>query len=423
MGPEKPPRRTKPDQEPLTIDLDAKDVTKEPSSPKPDEATENVSPATSAPADETAASMAAADDEPTSERPMTDEATASADPADAKEDARADAAAAAFAEKPSFTDDTTQSTGPAYEPRRRESNSSALAAGIVGGLVTLIGAGVLQYAGVLPPLGPSGGAPAVEQTLIDDVAALKAQAASNGASGLETRIATLEQQAGSGGGDQSALKAEVTNLTSEIASLKSALADAQQSTDTVRSELSTRLDAAEQKIEEPASDVQLARAVAVTALKTSIDRGGPFLAELDALKSISPDDPAIAGLAEDASGGVTPRADLVREFPEVATTMLDAARNRDPNQGVLSRLMDSASSAIRVRPVGSVEGTGPDAVIARIEEKLTNGDLKGASLEWEALPESAKTAGAAFRQKLDQRIRVESLIDAAVSGSMTAKQG
>ncbi|WEZ82216.1 hypothetical protein P6U16_13645 [Rhizobium sp. 32-5/1] len=57
--------------------------------------------------------------------------------------------------------------------------------------------------------------------------------------------------------------------------------------------------------------------------------------------------------------------------------------------------------------------------MARIENKLTNGDFKGASLEWQALPEEAKTAGADFKTKLDQRIRVEGLIDGAVAGAMT----
>jgi hypothetical protein len=76
-------------------------------------------------------------------------------------------------------------------------------------------------------------------------------------------------------------------------------------------------------------------------------------------------------------------------------------------------------SGIRVRPVGSVEGDTPEAVIARIEDKLNNGDLKGASRDWESLPESAKTAGQDFKTKLDQRLRVETAIGAAVAATMT----
>ena len=431
MGPENPPRRSKSDQAPLTIDLDANPATADDA--KNDAAAETAENGDTADirageADETVR----ADIAEASDNARTDTgSTAQPD----EEDTRAEAASAAFAEEPvSAATAAEEPARPIYPAQHRTSNSGALAAGILGGLIALLGAGVLQYAGIMPSLGPGGGNTAIEQSLAGDIEALKAQLAAAPApqaaadlSPLDARIAELEKktaEAGNGAAaDVSGLNAQITNLTGEIATLKAALADAQQSTEAAKSELSTRLDAAEKKIDEPASDVQLARAVAVTALKTAIDRGGPFLAELDALKSVAATDPAVTGLAEDAKTGISPRADLVRDFPAVADTMLEATRHTDPNQGVFSRLMDSASSAIRIRPVGSVEGEGPEAVVARIEDKLVNGDLKGASLEWDALPEPAKAAGAAFKTKLDQRIRVEGLIDATVAGAMTANQG
>jgi hypothetical protein len=432
MGPENPPRRSKSDQKPVTIDLEA-----------------NAAPEKDAETADTAAEREAIIDEAAEIRAGEPDETVRADipePADIpeantgsseseEEDARAEAAAAAFAEEPtSAATAAAQPARPIHVEPQRTSSSGALAAGILGGLITLLGAGGLQYAGILPALGPGGGDTAVEQSLASDMEAIKAQlaaapppSATVDLGPIETRIAELEKKSADAGNgaavDVSGLDAQLTNLTSEIATLKSALADAQQSTEAAKSELSTRIEAAEKKIDEPASDVQLARAVAVTALKTAIDRGGPFLAELDALKSIAANDPAVTGLAGDAAIGVAPRTDLVHDFPSVADAMLEATQHSDPNQGVFSRLMDSASSAIRIRPVGSVEGDGPEAVIARIENKLTNGDLKGASLEWQALPEPAKTAGADFKTKLDQRIRVEGLIDTAVAGAMTANQG
>ncbi|HTO30330.1 MAG TPA: hypothetical protein VL202_03990 [Pararhizobium sp.] len=420
MGPENPPRRSKSDQEPLTIDLEAN------TAPTDDTVTDGPK------AERQAPTQAADDARPVDiEELVSVEEPVEAAPVD--EDARADAAAAAFAEEPAATyaEQPAASAPPSYQ---RPSNAGPLAAGILGGLIALLAAGGLQYAGVLPALGPATDNSTIEQSLSADIESIKAQLAAGSSSSqatdlgpLETRIAALEKSAAEGGRDTTAdvsgLDAQITNLTGEIANLKSALADAQQSTETAKTELSTRIDAAEKKIDEPASDVQLARAIAVTALKTAIDRGGPFLAELDALKSIAAADPAVTGLARDAAIGVTPRADLTRDFPATADAMLEATEHSDPNQGIFSRLMDSATSAIRVRPVGSVEGEGPDAVVARIEDKLVNGDLKGASLEWEALPEPAKAAGADFKTKLDQRIRVEGLIDAAVSGAVTANQG
>jgi hypothetical protein len=436
MGPENPPRRSKSDQEPVTIDLEAN------AAPGDDAGTAEASAEREVVVDDVADIRAPEPDdtaradipEPTDilESDISDDTGSSASDED---DARAEAAAAVFAEEPtSAAAAAEQPARPIHAEPRRTSNSGALAAGILGGLITLLGAGGLQYAGIMPSLGPGGGETAVEQGLASDVEAIKAQLAAGPSPSeavdlgpLEARIAELEKKtAATGNGstaDVSGLNAQLTSLAGEIATLKSALADAQQSTEAAKSELSTRIEAAENKIDEPASDVRLARAVAVTALKTAIDRGGPFLAELDALKSIAADDPAVSGLAGDAALGVSPRADLVRDFPSVADAMLEATQHSDPNQGIFARLMDSASSAIRIRPVGSVEGDSPEAIIARIEDKLTNGDLKGASLEWQALPDPAKTAGAAFKTKLDQRIRVEGLIDAAVAGAMTANQG
>jgi hypothetical protein len=433
MGPENPPRRSKSDQEPLTIDLDATAVPREGSDEgAAAEREASISEPTEIRAGETDETVRADIAEP-ADLPGPDARPDASKSEPDEEDARAEAAAAAFAEEPAATA-AEHPARPFHTEPRRVSNSGALAAGIFGGLVTLLGAGGLQYAGVMPSLGPGGGNTAIEQSLASDIETLKAQLAAApppqaaaDLDPLETRIAELEKktaEAGNGAAaDVSGLDAQIVNLTGEIATLKSALADAQQSTEAAKTELSTRLDAAEKKIDEPASDVQLARAVAVTALKTAIDRGGPFLAELDALKSIAATDPAVAGLADDARTGIAPRAGLVRDFPAVAGAMLEATRHSDPNQGVFSRLMDSASSAIRIRPVGSVDGEGPEAVVARIEDNLTNGDLKGASLEWDALPEPAKAAGADFKTKLDQRIRVEGLIDATVAGAMTANQG
>ena len=92
---------------------------------------------------------------------------------------------------------------------------------------------------------------------------------------------------------------------------------------------------------------------------------------------------------------------------------------------MLDRLAASAMSVVKVRPVGNVEGEGPDAIVARMEVKLQNGDLKGAALEWESLPEAARKASEAFKTKLDARIRVEELVGStlnrAVSGA--GKQG
>lgn len=414
MGPEDPPRRSKSEQEPLTIDLEASRVAPDGEAGAEETVASSAEePAAVEPISEELSSKIA--DENAAEVTRAEEEAGETSTTENTEDARTDAAAAAFAEEP---DHHTQSRAASQPVAQRPSSAGAFAAGILGGLVALLAAGGLQYAGVIPSLSPERGNPADSQ-LSSEIAAIKTQLAQAPAAAtvdlapLESRIAALEKAAPADASVANAdLEARINSLTEELAALKTA--DATQS---------SRLDAAEKKIDEPASDVQLARAVAVTALKTAIDRGGPFLAELDALKSVAPDDPAIGGLAGDAPTGVVSRADLVRAFPEAADSMLSAIKGTDPNQGIFARLMDSASSAIRIRPVGSVDGTGPEAIVARIEDKLANGDLKGAALEWDTLPAEAKAADNGFKAKLDQRIRVEGLIDGAVAGAMTIKQG
>ncbi|ACP26942.1 hypothetical protein NGR_c32090 [Sinorhizobium fredii NGR234] len=425
MVSEKRPRRSQPEKEPLTIDLEAERTVTEEA-----EAIASQEPVTDEPAEISATAVpdttdtVASDAEIDGVKPNTADKDGGEEAE--REDERADAAAAAFDEEPPHLANSTP------EPMARKATSAgALAAGILGGLIALLGAGVLQYAGYVPAPGPDRGNGSVEQNLTSEIEAIKAELQSRPAAPagavdiapLEGRLAALEQAAqapaGANAPDVTALQAEVANLTKEIAALKTDLADARQSADTAKAELAGRIDQAEQKLNEPVNDIEMAKAVAVTALKTAIDRGGPFLAELDALRSIAPEDAAVKELAEDAKTGVATRTDLRSEFPATATTMLDALNQPDPNEGIFARLYSSALSGIRVRPVGSVEGDTPEAVVARIEDKLNNGDLKGASLEWDGLPDAAKTAGQNFKAKLDRRLRVETAIDAAVAATMT----
>jgi len=159
-------------------------------------------------------------------------------------------------------------------------------------------------------------------------------------------------------------------------------------------------------------------------LKAAIDRGGPFRPELDTFANVAPDDPAVADLKNFAQTGVPSRADLIRQVTDVATAIVATTQNDNPNQSWTDRLMSSAQSLVQVRPVGNVSGDGIDAITARFEDKVKNGDLPGAVTEWNSLPDTAKSASAAFKQSLEARIRVEDLVSDALSKAIanTGKQ-
>ncbi|TKT59702.1 hypothetical protein YA62_014235 [Agrobacterium sp. LC34] len=479
----KPPRHSKSKAEPVTIDLDAKDVKaisadgdaarmdekpddKTPSSPvepgapatkpvaavtgnpapiwdqpgkTPIEPEPNVGKADPAAAEPKAEPPGDKQKEPVSQatvppkaeaKPTTDTAGTSA------------AATAAAASKPAFgstassstsgntsaakPSTTTSSSGPAkpstpqQADRKQAATSGLIAAGIVGGLIALAAAGSMQYAGILPSSN-SGRAGSDEiAALKTDITGLRQQLANAPAadtSALEQRIATLEGAKGEA--------PQVDGLSEKVTALEAALQSERSAQASATAELTRRLTDAETKINEPRDDIEVARAIASAALKAAIDRGGPFLTELDTLSKVTPDDPAITSLQSFAATGVPSRSELMQKFPDVANAMLSAINQPDPNQGIMERLTESAFSLVKVRPVGNIEGETPDAMIARMENKLRNGDLQGAALEWNGLPEAARTASTDYKKSLDARIEVENLVGGTLNRAITStgKQG
>lgn len=337
--------------------------------------------------------------------------------------ASSSASSGATAPKPSTT---TSSSGPAKPStsqqveRKQAATSGLVAAGIVGGLVALAAAGSMQYAGILPSFNANRAGSEEIAALKTDLGSLRQQLANAPAadtSALEQRITTLESATGEA--------PQVDGLSEKITALESALQSERAAQASATAELTRRLADAEAKINEPRDDIEVARAIASAALKAAIDRGGPFLTELDTLSKVTPDDPAIASLQSFAATGVPSRSELMQRFPDVANAMLSAINQPDPNQGIMERLTESAFSLVKVRPVGNIEGETPDAMIARMENKLRNGDLQGAALEWNGLPDAAKTASADYKKSLDARIEVENLVGGTLNRAITStgKQG
>ncbi|WP_222020310.1 COG4223 family protein [Rhizobium laguerreae] len=410
-----PPRHSKSADEPVTIDLDAQEFaaaadTEKPVDNETGEADSTTADAGLAPETETASH---AEDE---EKPVMD----------APEEEPA-------APEPPFTP-------PPEQPAPKSAGTSGLiAAGIFGGLVALLGAGAIQYAGYLPGSSTpqttspetadlSGEIDGLKQT----VANLAANPVSTDDGELAKRVAALEAAAKApaagapaDSGNVEALNKKIAELTGQVDQLRSTLAQSSEQQTTNGADIAKRLEEAEKKLNEPREDVAVARAIAAAALKAAIDRGGPFLAELDTFAGVAPDDPAVADLRAFAETGVPSRTELVSEVPDVATAIVEAVNQPDPNQSWSDRLMSSAKSLVSVRPVGNIEGESVEAIAARMEEKVKNGDLPGASAEWNNLPVLGKQASAAFKQSLEARIRVEELVGGALSKAVsgTGKEG
>lgn len=349
-------------------------------------------------------------------------------------------------------------TNETIEPRRN--GMGAIAAGLIGGVIALAGAGALQFAGIL---GSPGGGTSLDgvngeiTSLRSQLADLRAASANdNGAAKVDglasaldqvkADLAALKTEVGQGGDDAglSALGGKVAEVEAAVAALrqegnaapvdlgpvneKIAALDALVKT---AGETATaqegRLAALEQsvsqlssKVDAQASQPKIALAIAASALKAALDRGAPFAAELDTFAAIVPDAPEITPLRAFAEKGVPTRAEIATQADAAATAMVAADVPVSEDAGVFARLMTSAESLVKVRPVGAVEGKGVPETVARMEVAVNQGDYAQAVTEYDTLPEAAKAAGAEFAATLRARVEAEKQVDSLVSSAMKA---
>jgi hypothetical protein len=330
------------------------------------------------------------------------------------------------------------------KPAPRGSTTSALTGGIIGALLALAGAYGLQSSGLLPSNTNTTSAisdriAALETTIAsgttsegEQVAALSAEIAAlkdsvaalsqaAGNSSVADRVTALEQSAAleapaTNGADISALASRIATLESKTGdgAMSEALTTTKNALTTEINGLKSELAALKADIANRASEPGLAAAVAATALRAAVDRGGAFNAELENLAAVQPDAPAIAALRDFAAKGVPTRQDLAAEFETAAQAMLAASEPVDPNASIFDQLWDSAKSLVKVRPLGDIEGDTAAARIARMGEALAKSDDAAVTTEFEGLPASSRDAGAKFVERFKARAEADRLISEAV---------
>jgi len=145
-------------------------------------------------------------------------------------------------------------------------------------------------------------------------------------------------------------------------------------------------------------------AVAASALRNAVEHGDPFTAELAIVKPLAPDANAIAALEPFAASGVPGNAALGQELAAIVRPMLGAngAAPRDGN--FLDRLQANAQKLVRVRPIDA-EPRGDDraAMLTRVEQRATQGNIAGALTELNKLPAEARAPAQAWIAKTEAR--------------------
>lgn len=297
---------------------------------------------------------------------------------------------------------------------QHSSTPALIGAGILGGLIALAAAGSMQYAGYLPGASASAESTSEIASLRSEIDGLKQQLATiptdlPPSDALEKRLAALESRASANAEVNPETANQIKALEDTVAQLKSASTSAAEQANAQLSEIGDRLATAEKTLKDQPGEAAVSKAIAATYLKAAVDRGDPFLTELQTFSSLSPDDPAIAGLKPLAATGIKSKAAIAKDFDEAAKVISEALNQPVQGESMTDRLLASARSLISVRPVGNVTGTDWGAILARMEDKLKNGDIKGAALEWDGLPEAAKVASKDFKAELDARATADDL--------------
>ncbi|MEO5756999.1 MAG: phage tail protein [Mesorhizobium sp.] len=370
--------------------------------------------------------------------------------------------------KPAQADDSKAKTETRAErmaptpPAAKRGGINGIAAGIIGGVIALVGAGGLQFAGLLGAPGSGASLDGVNgqiAALKGEIASLREPGGNSDTAGqvaglssaldqVKADVAALKSAVGQGGAGDSAGLAALGDKVKQIESAVAALGQASntapvdlgplneklagldalvKSAGEAATKQDGRLATLEQsvsqlsgKVEAQASQPKIALAIAASALKAALDRGAPFAAELETFAAISPDAPQLASLRAYAEKGVETRVEIATQVDAAASAMIAAATPVDANAGFLQNLLSSAESLVKVRPIGAVQGPGAPETVARMEVAVNQGDYAKALGEYDTLPEAAKAAGADFAGKLKARSEVETLIDALIAGAMKA---
>ncbi len=153
-----------------------------------------------------------------------------------------------------------------------------------------------------------------------------------------------------------------------------------------------------------------AAALAAAALLEAAQTSRPFPDELAALDQVSPPSAELHALRGLAAVGAPSHAALAIQFPEYAARAAGASRATGEGRGLWARIQATLSRVIMVRRVGDLPGNGVDALLARAERQLDDGDVDQALRTLDELPPAGReavepwVARARTRAEIDRRV-------------------
>ncbi|HEV2532466.1 hypothetical protein [Phenylobacterium sp.] len=168
-----------------------------------------------------------------------------------------------------------------------------------------------------------------------------------------------------------------------------------------------------------------ASALAAAALVEASQGSRPFPEEIAAVRAVSGASPELAQLSRLAQSGAPSRASLIASFPDYAARAASSARKPAEGGSLSDRIVYALSRVVMVRRISDVSGDGPDALIARAERALEDGDFDRAFTALDKLPPAARDTMSPWRVRAERRadidryagaLRARALADVAAAG-------
>lgn len=163
-----------------------------------------------------------------------------------------------------------------------------------------------------------------------------------------------------------------------------------------------------------------AAALAVSTLADAADGSRPFAEELAGLQRLLPGSSSLRALEPLARLGAPTRAGLALQFSNLAGRAASAARNPGADADLFARIRYALSSIVSIRHVGSIKGSTPDAILARAQALLDEGDVEGAVAALGALPDPSREVLAPWFAAANRRIEIDRHVGSVRADALTA---
>jgi hypothetical protein len=262
-----------------------------------------------------------------------------------------------------------------------------------------------------PAASPTASSPAVDPAELKELAA-RITALDAAVKPIAQHLTDIERQGAANAKaaqDAGARADTVAKAMADVQRVDAAQEKSQQGTRTEVAAVAERLAAMETQVKQvgdqlaeaavPKPDEALRYALIAAGLRSALERGDAFTAELAAARTAGLDPAVLTQIAPFASTGIPNVQDLFRELGGLIPEMLKVSAPAAQESTYLDRLQAHAERLVRIRPVGDQAGDDPATVIGRIERDMARRDLAAVLAEFDKLPAPAQAVADAWRKK------------------------